>query len=288
MFESRVFTQQATFVSRIGKLRIRRDFRCAATGACLVAFLLLTTGLALAQSKHGKRKKSAAKPAAPVAAVVPFHSGERLDYRILFSKYSVNAAKVETSVVEERDFFGRLAWHFRAVAHTQDTTRMLLPIDDQFDSYTAALNLVSIQYEMYLNEQGKEQASHYRLMSENDPAPHDATAVRVAPGTRDAISFLYNLRAEDWQHTPELRAPVFDGHRLYDAVARVDTPQGSVTVPAGTFSAYRVAIHLFDHGKEVTDTQLRVWLAKDAAHTPVLAEADVPFGSARIELTGRS
>jgi hypothetical protein len=166
-----------------------------------------------------------------------------------------------------------------------DTTRMLFAIDDQFDSYTSAANLFSLQYEMYLHEQGKEQTSLYRMTTNSDPAPEDVTALRVVPGTRDAIGFLYALRAADWARVPEFRAPVFDGRRLYDAVARIDTPQGAVTVPAGNFPASRVAIRLFDHGKELTDTRLWVWLAKDAARTPVLVEADIPFGTARIELT---
>jgi len=197
----------------------------------------------------------------------------------------VNAAKVETTVVELRDFFGHPAWHFRAVAHTQDTTRALFAIDDEFDSYTSAANLFSLQYEMYLHEQGKAQTNLYRLTANGDPAPADVTVVRVAAGTRDAISFLYILRAADWQHAPELRAPVFDGRRLYDVVARIDTPQGTITVPAGNFSAFRVALHLFDHGKELTDTKLWLWITKDALHTPVLVEAEIPFGTARIELT---
>jgi hypothetical protein len=138
---------------------------------------------------------------------------------------------------------------------------------------------------MYLHEQGKAQTNLFRMTTEGDPAPADATAVRVAPGTRDAISFLYNLRAADWQHTTELRVPVFDGRRLYDVVARIDTPQGIVTVPAGNFSAFRVAIRLFDHGKELTDTRLWLWITKDEAHTPVLVEAEIPIGTARIELT---
>jgi hypothetical protein len=41
---------------------------------------------------------------------------------------------------------------------------------------------------------------------------------------------------------------------------------------------------LFDHGKELTDTRLWLWIARDAAHTPVLVEAEIPFGTCRIEL----
>jgi hypothetical protein len=249
--------------------------------------LLACTSWAWAQQSKKppkSRAKVPAAPAAPVAAPVPFRSGEILQYRILFSKYAVNAGKIETTVIEQRNFFGHMAWHFRAAAHTMDTMRMLFPIDDEFDSYTSAANLFSLQYEMYLHEQGKEQTSVYRMTTDGDPAPPDVTALRVAAGTRDAISFLYNLRAANWQRISELRAPVFDGRRLYDAVARIDTPQGTVNVPAGNFPAYRIAIQLFDHGKELTDTRLWLWVARDAAHTPVLAEAEIPFGTARIEL----
>lgn len=258
-------------------------FACVAT-----TIAALTTCASSAFAQHSKRSKPASKPpvaAAPVVIPVPFQTGETLEYRVLFSKYAVNAAKIEISAVEQRSFFGHLAWHFRAAAHTMDTTRMLFAIDDQFDSYTSAANLFSLQYEMYLHEQGKEQTSLYRMTTNSDPAPEDVTALRVVPGTRDAIGFLYALRAVDWMRSPELKAPVFDGRRLYDAVARMDTPQGNVSVPAGNFQASRVAIRLFDHGKELTDTRLWVWLAKDAARTPALVEADIPFGTARIELT---
>ncbi len=254
--------------------------------AALAAALAFgSIGIAQQSKPSKKHPKIPPAPAAPAAIPVPFRSGENLEYRVLFSKYAVNAAKIETTVVEQRDFFGHPSWHFRAVAHTQDTTRALFAIDDEFDSYTAVANLFSLQYEMYLHEQGKAQTNLFRMTTGNDPVPADVTAVRVVPGTRDAISFLYNIRAADWQRVPELKAPVFDGHRLNDAVARIDTPQGTVTVPAGNFPAFRVAIALFDHGKELTDTRLWVWITKDAAHTPVLVEAEIPFGTARIELT---
>jgi uncharacterized protein DUF3108 len=254
--------------------------------AAALAIMAACSSMLLAQKpKRPKARPKAATPAAAAAvAAVPFRAGENLEYRVLFSKYSVNAAKIETSVVEQRPFFGRLAWHFRASAHTMDTTRMLFAIDDQIDSYTSAASLFSLQYEMYLHEQGKEQTSLYRMTTNADPAPPDVTALRVVPGTQDAIGFLYTLRAADWQAVPQLRVPVFDGRRLYDAVAQIDTPAGNVSVPAGNFPASRVAIRLFDHGKEITDTHLWVWLARNAAHTPVLVEAEIPFGTSRIEL----
>lgn len=223
-------------------------------------------------------------PPAPVAAPLPFRAGEALAYRVLFSKFGVKAATIETSVMAQRNFFGERAWHFRVTARTTDTTRLLFPLDDQFDSYTAVAGFTSLQYEMYLSEQGKQQTSRYRLTGESAGAPDNATAVRVPEGTRDAVGFLYALRAADWRNAPVMRGPVFDGRRLYQAVARMEIPDGAVEVQGVRIAASRIAVRLFDQGKEVTDTRLWVWIAKDAARAPVLIEAETPMGSGRVEL----
>jgi Protein of unknown function (DUF3108) len=270
-----------------------RVFRASTTrsaiafGAALAAVTLVCANLAGAQpsKRTTLRAKSSAALGTPILSPVPFGSGETLEYQVLFSKYLVKAARVETSVVGQRDFFGHPAWHFRAVANTMNTTRLLFPIDDQFDSYTSVGNLVSLQYEMYLHEQGKQQTSLYRMTTDADPAPKGVTALRVTPGTRDALGFLYALRAADWKRVTEFRAPVYDGRRLYEVVARLDRPAETVHLQAGSLAASRVAIQLFDHGKELTDTRVWVWLAGNKARTPVLIEADIPIGTFRVELT---
>jgi Protein of unknown function (DUF3108) len=252
--------------------------------------LVVLSVCAPAAAQRSKPRKPPAKVVPPAAATpavvmaVPFRAGESLEYRVLYSKYAVNAARIETSVLEQRNFFGRMAWHFRASARTLDTTRLLFPLDDQFDSYASVSNIASLQYELYLHEQGKQQSSLYRMTTDSEPAPDDVTAFRVAPGTLDAVGFLYLLRAADWQKKPELRATVFDGRRLYETIARMDMPQGTATVPAGTISASRIAIRLFDRGKELSDTHLWLWIAQNSARTPVLIEAEVPIGTCRIEL----
>src|SRR5258708_9030190 len=92
-------------------------------GAAAIAIMGACSSIILAQKP--KRPKARPKVPAPgVAAAVtavPFSAGENLEYRVLFSKYSVNAAKIETSVVEQRPFFGHPAWHFRASPHTMAT-----------------------------------------------------------------------------------------------------------------------------------------------------------------------
>ncbi len=257
-------------------------------GMAALACTALSAMLALTCATSGQQKprrpaapKPGPKPAPPAA--VPFRVGEKLAFRVLWSKYSVNAGNLELSAVEQRTFFGHLAWHFRAVAHSMDTIRIIYALDDQFDSYTDSTLLTSLQYEMYLHEQGKQQNGAWRMTAPGDPAPANVTAARVPPGTRDPIGLLYALRAADWKSTPELHLPVFDGHTLYEVVARTES-SGPVAVPAGQFTASRIGVSVLEHSEPVSGTHFTVWLAQDSAHTPLLIEAEIPFGAARVEL----
>jgi len=241
--------------------------------------------LALLPALLGQRQgKKAASPASAAAMPVPFSVGETLHYQVLWSEFLVHAGTLDFSIPEQRNFFGRLVWHFRANAHTINTTRTIYPLDDQFDSYSDAAELRGIQYELYLNEEGKSENSIYRMTTQSEPAPPDATLVRVLPGTRDPIGLIYALRAVDWQQTPEFRVPAFDGHRAYEIRADVEIPSGHVSVAAGQFEATRIAVHVSERGNLLADTRFWVWLAHNPARTPVLIEAEVPFGTARIEL----
>jgi len=268
----------------------RRKSKVAPAVSAIASVFFLCASLVLAaQSSHSRPPASPKAPKLPArAAAVPFSAGERLSFRVIWSKFSVNAATLQLAVVERRDFFGRLAWHFRALAQTIDTMHILYPLDDQLDSYTDAAQLDSIQYEMYLHEQGKQQSNAWRLISDGSPAPANVTAARVTPGTRDPVGLLYMLRAADWTSAPQLRAPVFDGKNLYDVVAHLDSASEQATVPAGQFSASKISVRVYDHGQELSGTHFTVWLAQDAKRTPVLVETELPIGIARLEMTAKN
>jgi hypothetical protein len=248
----------------------------ALAGLCLCAAWL--------SAQAQKPRKASALPVRAAEAPAPFRAGERLDYSVQWAKL-VNAATVRMAIVERRSFYGREAWHFQSRASTIDLMRLLFALDDQFDSYTEPSTLASLQYEMYVREQGKKENSIFRMTTQDDPAPGVGSAVRVLPGTRDPLGFFYSLRTVDWQQTREARAPVFDGKKLYEVRARLEQLSGEVSVPAGRFVASRIEVRVFERGREVSQTRFWVWLARDASRTPVLMEAEVPFGSARVALT---
>src|SRR5271168_4515903 len=128
------------------------DLRVWAAAAALVVFAFAAGASGLGGWNQGRGKTPPAAPPAPVA--VPFAPGERLEYAASWNG-TVTAATFKLAVVERRDFFGRMAWHFQAQAKTIDPVRMIFTLDDQFDSYTDAITLESRQYEAYLREQAK-------------------------------------------------------------------------------------------------------------------------------------
>jgi hypothetical protein len=220
----------------------------------------------------------------PAEASFPLRGGEVLEYTANVANLS-NVANLKLQIGEHKNFFGKNAWHLQAFAHTENPLRLVFVLDDQFDSYSDAANMTSLQYEMHLNERGQKSNSVQRMTATGkEPAPADATEARVLPGTRDPLGMLEYLRNVDWTKTAEVRCPVYDGHKLYDVRARLASPAEAVTVPAGSYKASKIEIRVFENGEEMKDAHFTMYFANNVAHTPVLLEAIMPFATAKVEL----
>ena len=215
---------------------------------------------------------------------LPLRRGEVLEYTANVSNLT-NVANLKLQVGERKDFFGKNAWHLQAFAHTENPLRMVFELDDQFDSYSEAATMTSLQYELHLNERGQKVDSVQRMTATGkEPAPSDVTETRVLPGTRDPLGMLQYLRNVDWTKTAELRCPVYDGHKLYDLRAKVISAGEAVTVPAGSYKTSKMEIRVFENGQEMKDAHFTIYFANNVARTPVLLEAIMPFATARVEL----
>jgi hypothetical protein len=214
----------------------------------------------------------------------PLRAGEVLEYTANVANLN-NVANLLVRVAERRNFLGKNAWHLQAFAQTENPLRMVFALDDQFDSYSDAGTLASLQYEMHLNERGQKVESVQRMMTPGkEPAPSDATATMVLPGTRDPLGMMEYLRNVDWSKTPEVRSPVYDGRKLYYVRASLAGGSEKVTVPAGSYTASKIELRVFDNGTEMKDSHFFLHLANNAARTPVLLDAELPFANARVEL----
>jgi len=239
-----------------------------------------------AEEKHGA-------PASPRPALAkkpeetPWPpAGESLTFTAHLAKLN-NVAVLRLLAGERSDFLGKKSMHLQALADTQNPLRMVFELDDRFDSYSETAAWTSQQYEMHLSERGQKQSVVLRLSSGAEPAPAGMIAARVLPGTRDPLGMLVYLRKVDWTKTAEVSSPVFEGRKLYEVRARLVSRAEPVKVPAGEFQALKIAVQVFENGKEFKDASFVVYLAAAGAAglpTPVLLEAALPIGNARVEL----
>jgi hypothetical protein len=219
-----------------------------------------------------------------VDAGLPVRAGEVLEFTASVAKVN-GVATLRLQAGERKSFLGKSAWHLQAFAHTENPLRMVFVLDDQFDSYSDAVSMASLQYEMHLNERGQKVDSVQRMTATGkEVAPANVTEARVLTGTRDPLGMLQYLRTVEWTKTPEVRSPVYDGHKLYEVRARKESGAQTVSVPAGKYNASKIAIQVFENGVESKDAQFTLYLANNAGHTPVLVEAVIPVATARVEL----
>ncbi|HUL16181.1 MAG TPA: DUF3108 domain-containing protein [Terriglobales bacterium] len=214
-------------------------------------------------------------------------AGEVLDFSADVAKVN-DVATLRLEVGGKTELRGKDVWHFQAAAHTQNPLRMVFALDDQFDSYSDSGSFVSMQYEMRLDERGQKVDSVQRMSTTaKEPAPPGASIARVLPGTRDPLGFMQYLRSVDWSKTSEVHSPVYDGRKLYEVRAE-RTGTAKVKVAAGDFSTNAIEIRVFENGAEMKDAHFTLYLSRDAARTPVLLEAVLPFATARVELVKRA
>ncbi len=271
-------------LTQIVSSRILGTRRALAASLGAVAIFYATVGAArgVAEGARQNVSISGSRAAAP-RIIVPFRAGEELNYRVEYAASS-NAASVALTVPERRNLYGWQTWHFRAAIHTIGAVRSIFEVDDQYDSYADAATFETRQFEEYLSELGRKQNEVMHFAANGEESRGPGPIVAVLPATRDPLDALYNLRAIDWDRTPEFRAPVYDGKNMYEMSARREDANEPVTVAAGQFSTSRISIQLFQYRRPVAGIHFVIWLANDAERAPVVMRADLPFGNVRAEL----
>jgi hypothetical protein len=266
---------------------LARRLNSASRNILPVCLAMLVFAAALVAAPQQKTTRKPVKPPAASVApapVAPFHNTESLSYSGMWLSLK-DVIGVQLTANDDRAFSGHPEWHFQAQLQTKNPLRYVLSVDDHFDSYSAHTDFSGEQFEMHLSEGAKSENHILRLTPVQTPLPSGATQAQVLRGTRDALGFLYFLRTVNWQETNAVRSAVFDGRKVYDVQVAVVTPRSDLAVTAGKFTATGLSVRPFINGKELADTKITLWIAQDAAHTPVLIELELPFGSGRVELT---
>ena len=167
---------------------VREKLRFPPKTACLIAFLISSTGAA-----YGQQKREVSETPFNAGA---YRVGERLTYNISYSRF-VSAAHVELLVASRGTFFNRDGIELRAHVETTGVVNVALyAINNDYTAYVDPQTGLPFRVQQVVREAGRttEAAADY-----NQPVGAAAIPPKLAtgefPGTYDLLSALYRVRA---------------------------------------------------------------------------------------------
>jgi hypothetical protein len=224
------------------------------------------------------------------AADFPFRAGEKLTYRISWSRF-LEAGSVELLATQAGPSTPG-TFRLQLKATTTPVVSGIYPFKDEFASlFDPVLGLPSHFEKNFVERK--------RIVRETVDFDHfGQTAYVFTPGkprqklpvewgTQDPLSALYLIRGLTLKPGLQISFPVLDGGKIY----RVDLQvAGSdlISTQDGSFPAQRLEVRLYHRAALLNDKRLTLWVSSDDRKLPVLVAVNLSFGSALIELISRS
>lgn len=245
----------------------RRLFFC---GFLLTAWLLSTAG-------------------EPRVDGLPFHTGEKLTYRISWSNI-LDAGTAELSVGPSAKVANALKLELKA--STAPAIAATYPFTDEFASHFDPVLGAPSLFEKNFTEKKrvvreKVVFNQVHRQATFTNSKNQSKKVAIELGTQDPVSALYVLRRLGLNPGVQIAFQVLDGGRLYSVEAKVAGTE-LMTTRLGNFNASRVEVSLRKDGAEVSDKRITIWFTTDSRRVPILASVALPVGAAVIELTGQA
>jgi hypothetical protein len=224
------------------------------------------------------------------AADFPFRAGEKLTYRISWSRI-LEAGSVELLTTQAGPSTPG-TFRLQLKATTTPAVSSIYPFKDEFASLFDPVTGLPSHFE-------KNFVERKRIVRETVDFDHfGQTAFVFTPGkprqklpvewgTQDPLSALYLIRGLTLKPGLQISFPVLDGGKTYRVDLQV-VGSDLISTQAGSFSTQRLEVRLRRGAALLNDKRLTLWISTDDRKLPVLLAVNLSFGSALIELTSRS
>lgn len=263
-----------------------RGFKLAVAVACV--WPILQIALAALQSET------------PESSSLPFRIGERLIYTIKWDPPwylpflpQMEAGEADLQLVEETEHKGQKAVKIVLKAHSSGSLAKLagLKIDDEFVIFSEAGTFCTLTASQKIRESKrkrqidieylrKDRQLHFREVDESVDPPklrHDDIKNDIPSCVQDPFSALYSYRKSPIRKGDTRTFVLGDNDKVKEVQSRVEE-QEKVDVPAGKFTAWKIATVSMMGGLFKEGGQFRIWLSADDRKVPVQFEARVKVG----------
>jgi hypothetical protein len=202
-------------------------------------------------------------------------SPETLTYRVEWRLITAGRARLEWSSLPRQN---QQAWQTKLRLESVGLVSKLFKVDDQYSSILNQ-NFCAVSSEMTSHEGSRardtrvsfDYGSHRANYLERDLNKNSVAAAQeteIPSCVHDVIGGLYYLRTLNLEPGQSTTVPVSDGKK--SVMARVEAQaREQIKTPAGTFSAVRYELFLFDNVLYRRSAHLYIWLSDDRRKLPV-------------------
>lgn len=229
-------------------------------------------------------------PAPPPPGPPPFAMGERLvyDVRWIGGPMDLPAGVVRLEILPPGT--SGTSFRFVATAETAPWVARFFEARDRFQT-DADAQLLPTEH-IRAQRQGRRSVDRvysYDLPSgvvrvSNPTTGGAPLALRVPPGTRDALTAFYYIRSVPLIPGNDISLPVNDGGRNRLVVARV-VGRERITVAGRGIEALRIEPRIAERVPRRQPVRAVAWVSTDARRLVLAADVEAAFGRMRLELT---
>jgi hypothetical protein len=216
--------------------------------------------------------------AAPAAAWVPFHVGERLSYLAKVNMISAGSASMSVEDIEM--VRGHPTYHtvFDVRGHL-----LFFHVNDHYESWFDTTTLVSLRHTQRVDEGARQAERTYEFYPERKVYVRNGEEFPSVTEPLDEGSFIYFMRSLDLQVG---KTYSFDRYYHPDrnpVIIQVERRE-HITVPAGEFDAIVVKPVIKSKGLFSQGGEAEVWFADDSTHAVLQLKSKLTFGTLYLEL----
>jgi len=226
----------------------------------------------------------------PAATNIAFKRGEKLSFRLSYG--FIDAAVATLAVTDENLEFGnRSTFHVVGIGSSSGVSDWFFKVRDRYESYIDEKALVPWMFIRRVDEGGYKFSQDYVFNHYNNKVKTDKDKVfDVTPNIQDMISAFYNARNLDLSQAKAgdtYTVDCFLDEKIFPIKIKF-VGRENVKNDLGTFKClkFRPIVQkgrIFKHEED-----LNIWISDDANHIPIKGQANILFGSVKVELTDYS
>ena len=223
----------------------------------------------------------------PMVVNSAFKRGEKLSFHLSYG--FIDAGIATLAVTDENlEFAKRSTFHVVGLGSSCGISDWFFKVRDRYESYIDEKALVPWMFIRRVDEGGYKFSQDYVFNHYNNKVKTAPDKVfDVTPNIQDMISAFYNARNLDLS-----QAKVGDTYSVDCSLDEKTFPikikfvgRENIKNSLGTFKCLKFrpivqAGRIFKHEED-----LNIWISDDANHIPIKGQADILFGSVKVELT---